>query len=65
MKGIYAPYMQHVYNFYFSLKQLSEEAIFVPGMWGPMQSAVVPNLWVVEGGQSAAGKLVRSTVHFI
>ena len=27
-------------------------------MWGPYSSAVLPGLWLLEGGQSAAGKLV-------
>lgn len=31
------------------------EARFVPGIWGPYFSAMVPGLWVNEGGQSAAG----------
>jgi len=39
-------------------------AQFVPGVWGPYLSAMIPGLWLVEGGQSAAGAgidhLVRS-----
>ena len=27
-------------------------------MWGPYSSALLPGLWLLEGGQSAAGKLV-------
>ncbi|XP_060567996.1 FGGY carbohydrate kinase domain-containing protein-like [Ruditapes philippinarum] len=38
--------------------QLSKEAIFVPGVWGPNWSAIVPGFWSAEGGQSAAGKLM-------
>ena len=39
--------------------QISQEPVFVPGVWGPYYSAMVPGLWVNEGGQSVTGKLVR------
>ena len=31
------------------------EPCFVPGVWGPYFSGMVPGLWLNEGGQSAAG----------
>jgi D-ribulokinase len=33
----------------------SDAPRFVPGVWGPYFSAMVPGLWLNEGGQSAAG----------
>uniref|UniRef100_A0A665V429 FGGY carbohydrate kinase domain containing n=1 Tax=Echeneis naucrates TaxID=173247 RepID=A0A665V429_ECHNA len=37
---------------------ISKQPLFVPGVWGPCLSAMVPDLWLNEGGQSATGKLV-------
>ena len=37
---------------------LSKSPIFVSGVWGPYFSAVMPGSWLLEGGQSAAGKLI-------
>lgn len=36
----------------------SQEAVFVPGVWGPYFGAMVPGMWLTEGGQSAAGALI-------
>lgn len=36
----------------------SREAIFIPGVWGPYYGAMVPGMWLTEGGQSAAGALI-------
>lgn len=38
--------------------QISEQPLFVPGVWGPCLSAMVPGMWLNEGGQSATGRLV-------
>ena len=35
---------------------------FVPGVWGPYFSAMVPGLWLTEGGQSATGALIDHTI---
>ncbi|XP_001639007.3 FGGY carbohydrate kinase domain-containing protein [Nematostella vectensis] len=37
---------------------LSEEALFVKGVWGPYFSNMVPGFWLNEGGQTATGKLI-------
>jgi len=33
----------------------SQEPVFVPGVWGPYASAMVPGFFLNEGGQSSAG----------
>ncbi|XP_072378786.1 FGGY carbohydrate kinase domain-containing protein [Diabrotica undecimpunctata] len=37
---------------------VSREATFTPGVWGPYKNAMIPGMWLNEGGQSATGKLV-------
>ncbi|KAK2895599.1 FGGY carbohydrate kinase domain-containing protein [Channa argus] len=41
---------------------ISENPLFVPGVWGPCLSAMVPGLWLNEGGQSATGRLIDHIV---
>ncbi|XP_029642158.1 FGGY carbohydrate kinase domain-containing protein isoform X3 [Octopus sinensis] len=41
---------------------LSSSAKFVPGVWGPYYSSILPHLWSTEGGQSAAGDLLDHIV---
>ncbi|XP_061361522.1 uncharacterized protein LOC133305345 isoform X3 [Gastrolobium bilobum] len=37
---------------------VSQSKLFVPGVWGPFWSAMVPEYWLTEGGQSATGALL-------
>jgi FGGY-family pentulose kinase len=37
---------------------VSREPRFVDGIWGPYYSAMIPGMWLNEGGQSATGSLV-------
>jgi FGGY-family pentulose kinase len=41
---------------------VAREARFVPGVWGPYYSAMVPGMWLAEGGQSATGALIDHVV---
>ncbi|XP_043709878.1 FGGY carbohydrate kinase domain-containing protein isoform X2 [Telopea speciosissima] len=41
---------------------VSRSKIFIPGVWGPFWSAMVPEYWLTEGGQSATGALLDYVV---
>ena len=42
---------------------VSREPRFIPGVWGPYYGAMVPGLWLTEGGQSATGALIDSVLN--
>lgn len=41
---------------------VSREPRYIDGVWGPYFSAMVPGMWLTEGGQSATGALVDHVV---
>ncbi|MBN1478048.1 FGGY-family carbohydrate kinase [Candidatus Sumerlaeota bacterium] len=40
----------------------SQDARFIGGIWGPYFSAMIPGLWLTEGGQSATGALIDHVI---
>ncbi|CAI0394015.1 unnamed protein product [Linum tenue] len=37
---------------------VTRSKLFIPGVWGPFWSAMLPEYWLTEGGQSATGALL-------
>ena len=42
---------------------VSSKPRFIPGIWGPYFSAMIPGFWLTEGGQSATGALIDHVIH--
>jgi len=42
---------------------VSNEPKYIPGCWGPYYSALVPDLWLTEAGQSAVGALLDHIIY--
>lgn len=40
----------------------TEQACYIPGVWGPYYEAMVPGMWLNEAGQSTCGKLIDLVV---
>jgi FGGY-family pentulose kinase len=38
---------------------LSDKPVFAKGLWGPYPNVIVPDLWLLEGGQISAGSITR------
>lgn len=41
---------------------MSNDELFVPGVWGPYRDVLFPGAYLAEGGQSATGELIRHIV---
>ncbi|HRI80963.1 MAG TPA: FGGY-family carbohydrate kinase [Opitutaceae bacterium] len=41
---------------------VSAKPRFIDGIWGPYYSAMIPGLWLTEGGQSATGALIDHVI---
>jgi nuclear pore complex protein Nup93 len=41
---------------------MSENPVFVNGVWGPYRDVLLPGFWLAEGGQSATGELLRHVI---
>ncbi|MBN1881716.1 MAG: FGGY-family carbohydrate kinase [Deltaproteobacteria bacterium] len=41
---------------------VSTEPRFIPGVWGPYYGAMIPGMWLTEGGQSATGSLIDHVI---
>ena len=38
---------------------LSRESVFVPGLWGPYQHAIIKDRWLLEGGQTTSAIILK------
>lgn len=58
IEGNPATHMAYVFGTSSCTMSSSPGPTFVPGVWGPYFSAMVPGMWLNEGGQSAAGAAI-------
>lgn len=38
---------------------VSQHAAFAAGIWGPFEEAILPQTWLLEGGQSSSGSIIK------
>jgi D-ribulokinase len=62
--GSIASRMAYVFGTSACTMASTPDPVFVAGIWGPYHSAMVPGLWLLEGGQSAAGAAIDQLVRF-
>ncbi|CAN6627021.1 D-ribulokinase YDR109C [Trichomonascus vanleenenianus] len=41
---------------------MSDDPVFVPGVWGPYRDVLIPGKWMAEGGQSTTGQLLHHVI---
>lgn len=41
---------------------MSDDPVFVPGVWGPYRDVIFPGKWMAEGGQSCTGELLHHVI---
>lgn len=64
IEGSPATHMAYVFGTSSCTMTSTAEPVFVPGVWGPYYSAMVPGMWLNEGGQSAAGAAIDQLLTF-
>jgi D-ribulokinase len=60
--GVATSRMAYVFGTSACTMASNSEPIFIPGVWGPYYAAMVPGLWLNEGGQSSAGAAIDRLV---
>ena len=58
IEGTPSTHMAYVFGTSSCTITSTDEPLFMPGVWGPYYSAMIPGLWLNEGGQSAAGAAI-------
>lgn len=62
IEGDPSTHMAYVFGTSSCIMTSTVEPKFMPGVWGPYYSAMVPGMWLNEGGQSAAGAAIDHLV---